>query len=636
MSMYRQLLLAIILSAILALIGSVVASTLSTRAYLVEQLSAKNQDNASALALSLSQTLDDPIKAELAVAAQFDSGNYKLVRFTDAFGKVMIEKSAIVAPNKVPSWFMAILPLEVPAGNAKVSSGWVQLGTVSLESRSALAYESLWRSVVQMTLSMFVAASFACYFGYLIIRRIKRPLDLVVNQANAISEKRFITIAEPQVPELRKLAIAMNFTVRRLKEMFAEEAKRLDLLRREAHYDHLTGLPNRESFMAQLRESLENEDTAFGACLILRISNLTGINQQHGRATADDVIKRAAKQVQLYSEKMQDSLVGRLNGSDFALLVPSDDPQGVAKSLIADVVAEISEYFETESCASIGIATYDNGIAVGALMSQIDIALAAAEAKGNNDAEISAPSSDLVTPTTLDGWANVIRNAITLGNTYLLSFPVGSFDGKILHREGPLRIRESEQSAWIPAGKFFPVAERIGLNDALDLAAVGLGLKSLAADKNLQGYAINLSASSLKVATFIPSLKKLIHAHAVDAKRLWLELPESGVLKNIDEFRELCFTLKDSGVKIGIEHFGWKFDQITLLCDIGVDYVKVDASFIRGIDADAGSSSFLKGLADIAHGIGVMVIAEGVLTEAEMTALQLAGFDGATGPAVKG
>jgi diguanylate cyclase (GGDEF)-like protein len=634
--MYRQLFSAIILSSLLALFSSVVSSTLSTRAYLVEQLTVKNQDNATALALSLSQTLDDPIKVELAVAAQFDSGNYKLVRFTDALGNVKIEKSVKAAHYKIPAWFVALLPLEVPAGNAKVSSGWVQLGTVTLESRSAYAYESLWRSAVQMTMSMCIAAFLACYFGYLILRRIKRPLDLVVDQANAISEKRFITIPEPSVPELRKLALAMNFTVRRLKEMFAEEAKRLDLLRREANYDHLTGLPNRDSFMTQLRASLDSEDSAFGACLILRISNLAGINRQHGRAIADEVIKRAAKQVQLYSEKMQDSLVGRLNGSDFALLVPSDDPQGVAKSLIADVVTEISEYFESESCASIGIATYYNGIALGTLMSQIDIALAAAEAKGNNDAEISAPTDDLATPTTLDGWANVIRNAIRLGNTYLLSFPVGNFDGSILHREGPLRIRESAQSAWIPAGQFFPVAERIGLNDALDLAAVALGLKSLAADKSLQGYAINLSASSLKVATFMPALKKLIHSHAEDAKRLWLELPEAGVFKNFDEFRELCLTLKSSGVKIGIEHFGWKFEQITLLCDIGVDYVKVDASFIRGIDSNAGKEKFLKGLAAIVHGIGVLVIAEGVLTEAEMTALQLAGFDGATGPAVKG
>ncbi len=92
MSMYRQLLLAILITSLLALVGSVVTSALSTRSYLIEQLRVKNQDNASALALSLTQISNDALKVELAVSAQFDSGNYKLVRFTDPFGKVLVEK----------------------------------------------------------------------------------------------------------------------------------------------------------------------------------------------------------------------------------------------------------------------------------------------------------------------------------------------------------------------------------------------------------------------------------------------------------------------------------------------------------------------------------------------------------------
>jgi LapD/MoxY periplasmic domain len=80
MSMYRQLLSVIILTSLLALMGSLFASTLSTRAYLVEQLRVKNQDNASALALSLSQTVDDLVQVDLVISAQFDSGNYRLVR----------------------------------------------------------------------------------------------------------------------------------------------------------------------------------------------------------------------------------------------------------------------------------------------------------------------------------------------------------------------------------------------------------------------------------------------------------------------------------------------------------------------------------------------------------------------------
>jgi EAL domain-containing protein (putative c-di-GMP-specific phosphodiesterase class I) len=71
------------------------------------------------------------------------------------------------------------------------------------------------------------------------------------------------------------------------------------------------------------------------------------------------------------------------------------------------------------------------------------------------------------------------------------------------------------------------------------------------------------------------------------------------------------------------------------LHDLGIDYLKVDASFIRQLEANAGNQAFLKGLAGIAHGIGLMVIAEGVVSEAELQALAMVDFDGATGPAIR-
>jgi len=89
------------------------------------------------------------------------------------------------------------------------------------------------------------------------------------------------------------------------------------------------------------------------------------------------------------------------------------------------------------------------------------------------------------------------------------------------------------------------------------------------------------------------------------------------------------------GCRVGLEHFGHHFSQIGVLHDLGLDYLKVDASFVRGVDANAGNAAFLKGLCGIAHNIGLQVLAEGVATEAELAALQGLGFDGATGPAIR-
>jgi EAL domain-containing protein (putative c-di-GMP-specific phosphodiesterase class I) len=117
--------------------------------------------------------------------------------------------------------------------------------------------------------------------------------------------------------------------------------------------------------------------------------------------------------------------------------------------------------------------------------------------------------------------------------------------------------------------------------------------------------------------------------------RLWLEVSEAGVLAHFDAFRALCLDLKDAGCQMGIEHFGRQFSEIGRLHGLGLDYLKVDASFIRGIETNTGNQAFLKGLSSIAKGIGLKVIAEGVASEAEFKALAELGFDGATGPAIK-
>jgi EAL domain-containing protein (putative c-di-GMP-specific phosphodiesterase class I) len=116
---------------------------------------------------------------------------------------------------------------------------------------------------------------------------------------------------------------------------------------------------------------------------------------------------------------------------------------------------------------------------------------------------------------------------------------------------------------------------------------------------------------------------------------LWLELAEEGAFKHMGAFRSLCPSVKALGCHVGLEHFGHRFSQIGQLHDLGLDYLKVDASFVRGIDSNAGNSAFLKGLCSIAHNIGLQVLAEGVSTTEELQALEKLGFDGATGPAVK-
>jgi len=228
----------------------------------------------------------------------------------------------------------------------------------------------------------------------------------------------------------------------------------------------------------------------------------------------------------------------------------------------------------------------------------------------------------------------MIHRALVNQWVRLISFPVIELSGRLSHRECPLRLMFDEKGQWLPAGQFLPIAERLRLTPQLDLAAVALGLRELESQPELPGLAINLSASSVGDDTFREKLLAMLASNRSSAGRLWLEVPENGALKHLARFRELCRGIKAIGCRIGLEHFGHQFSQIGLLHDLGLDFLKVDASFIRGLDSNPGNTAFLKGLSGIAHSIGLQVLAEGVVTKEELKALEGVGFDGATGPAI--
>ena len=634
MSMYRQLWLAIVVSTLLALTGSLLASLLSARSYLETQLSMKNTDNAAALALTLSQGKPDAVSVELAVSALFDSGHYEAIRVVDPMERLIVERVVSVDEIDAPAWFAHLLPLRATPGQARITDGWSQFGTVILVSHSRFAYAALWQSALQMLAALALAGLLAGLLGTRILRRLKAPLGAVIEQAKAITERRFVTIEEPRVPELKQLAAAMNATVIRLKTMFAEEAARLESVRREAMCDALTGLANREHGMARLRAVLASEETAGGALLLVRLPDLAGVNRRLGRTVADDYLKLAATRVAACAATRPQGFAARLNGADFGLVLPAEtDLAGAAERLREELCTVVAPFLDVEPCVCLGGAHYAPGMPIGELLALADSALAEAEACGRSVSRIAVGGIEHQ-PGNAEAWARQILGALEAERVKLIAFPVVALDGRSLHVECPLRLKFGDDEEWQPAGRFLPVAERLQLTSQLDLAAVRLGLAELAARRDLAGLAINLSASSLTHASFRPALAVLLAAQPQAARRLWFELPESGALRHLQDLRALCRELKSAGCRVGLEHYGHHFSQIGQLHDLGLDYLKIDASFVRGVAGNLGNAAFLKGLAAIAHSIGLQVIAEGVAHADDLAALGELGFDGATGPGI--
>lgn len=635
MSLFRQLWLAVIVSMLIAFSGSFVVSMLTARHYLEHQLAIKNTDNASSLALSVSQSPKDTTTIELLVSALFDSGQYALVRVMDPEGRVMAERTSPPVVGEVPQWFIKLFPIDSILGQAQISTGWTQVGVVQLVSHNAFAYQELWSGGIELLAWFAVASILVGLLGTQVLRRIKRPVDALVAQADAISERRFILIDEPRTPELNSLARAMNAMVVRLKAIFSEEAVRLEQVRREANLDSLTGLANRLYFMNQLDVALKSDDAPpAGMLLILRLADLAGINKRAGREAADEVLRRTGKAIAQQAEKFPGSSAARLNGADFALLLPGHaEPQSIAEGLL-DTLRRMASagLIDEERIGHIATGLYEKGDSASGLLAGTDAALAAAESQGRLG-WAKAESAAKAYATSNSDWKKLLEGAIDSQRLRLIEFPVSGSRGALLHLECPLRLQANEDGEWLAAGSFMPMASRLSMTTELDLAAVRLALDRIAA--GVPAVAVNLSGESVREGHFRKRLQTLLAARNEQAANLWLEVAEIGAFQHFSEFREFCDSLRPLGCRLGIEHFGRQFSEIGRLHDIGLDYLKVDGSFIRSVDKQPGNQAFLKGLCSIAHNIGLTVIAESVQTAEELAILPELGFDGATGPAVR-
>lgn len=635
MSLIRELWFAVVVMMTLAFGGTFVISTAAARQYSAEQLFVKNVDNATALALSMSQLDKDPVTIELLLTAQFDAGHYRLIRLEDPSGKTIVERRDDSPVEGVPAAFVAAVALQVPPGVAQVQDGWKQFGTLTLESHDRYVYAELWNGMWRLFGWFAVTALLVGAVGSMLLRRILRPLKGVVEQAEAIGERRFIRQAEPSTTEFRQLVRSMNRLSSRVQQMLEEESRRVEHLRLQAQTDPLTGLRNRETFIASLDDALIREDLgASGVLLILRMTGLVELNLSIGRQAAD-------QRLRLIGERLSRAaaghagiwIVARLSAADFAVMAAGvTDARAFADSLLAETRLDPEHQDSAVATAvRIGCTSYHRGESRAAVLARADGALAEAEMYGSSVVYSEGSSAQLNLPTDLLSWRNTLEASMHGNGVQLGRFPVVGSDGATLHYEAPMRLRIAQE--WVPAARFIAWASRLGLMPQLDTLVIEAALEQLA--RHPSPVSINLSPETICDPAFASFMIRRARSAPKLAAMLWLDVPEYGALRHLPEFRRFCQTLKPLGYKLGLKHAGHQISRISELHDLGLDYMKIDGSIIKGINEGPGHQAFLRSLCTISHTIGLTTIASGVSQPEDIELLGRLGIDGFTGPAVQ-
>ncbi|MGY4815819.1 cyclic di-GMP receptor LapD [Pseudomonas chlororaphis subsp. piscium] len=637
MSLLKQLFLAICLFLLVAFSGSFFVSLESSREQMLSQLRSHAQDAATALGLSLTSQVDDPAMMELMVSSIFDSGYYNSIRVVNIEDEsILVERSVPANVEGVPQWFVRLVNLHPQGGDALVMRGWEQVARVEVLSNPQFALARLWDSSLGGLVWLLVCGLLSAVFGGWLLRRQLRPLDAMVKQAKAISHREFISLPRvPRTPELKRVVLAMNQMVEKLKALFAEEAARSEKLRAESYQDSLTGLANRRLLDEQLGDQLLlNEQSGDGYLLMLRVNDLSGLNQRLGGQRTDALIKSIGdllKRISAQSDRRH-WLAARNRGGEFSLLTPGLDSRG-AERLAMEISATLENLRLTgaSDCtpvAHLGIVAYQPGNPLSGVWLRLDQALAQAQQHPERPwallqdftAGPSQPQHD---------WRAWIDDALNNGKLKLYFQPVVQCadTSQVLHHKVLARLLDPQGEA-VAAGHFLPWIERLGWSARFDLAMLEHTLDYLV--EHAWPLALSLSGSTLRDPDALQRILAQLKALPDLARLLTLEIDERQ-LPSASELQQLSQRLRDSGYRIGLQHFGGNFSQIGNLAHLGLAYLKVDGCYIRDIDRQSDKQLFIEAVFRATHSIDLPLIAERVETQGELDTLKALGLFGVMG-----
>ena len=630
MSLIRRVSLLMLLLVVLALGGGVVSTLVAARDTLQTQLSLKNRDNAQSLALALSQQRGDPALIELVLAAQFDTGHYRSITLSGGDGRVPLRREAAALATAAPDWFVRLLPLRAEPGAAQVSDGWRTIGRLELVSQSAYATDALWRAglrAAELLALVGLAGAALAAWG---LRSIRRPLDAAARQAQALQEGRFVTVPEPTVIELRPLARSMNTMVDRIRTMFDAQATQVEALRQQVQTDALTGLPNRRRFMLEAQQRFEASAGDALALMLLRVGDLDGLNRRCGHAAVDSMLREIAQTLRDHIAPLDRPLLGRLNGSDFAIVVSRGDARPLADELLR-VLRDGARRFDAQASLAAGVADAAQAVGLPAAIAAADQALAQAESQ-EPFSVVHRRCADHQPSLGERDWQRQLSEALHEGRSSLAEYPVRDVRGTLLHLDCPLRVQLQRDGVFEPASSWLAFATRSRLTTALDSRATALALQAI--ERDGVARCVNLAAASLQATEFVGEISVQLRANPQAAKQLWIDIPESLAAAHPAVIQEVSRHWRVFGARIGLEHAGAALPGMARLYELGLDYVRIDARHLAGIGNDADVLRHAEGLLSLLRGIGLGVYAEGVTRADDLQVLWALGFDGATGPAV--
>lgn len=398
-----------------------------------------------------------------------------------------------------------------------------------------------------------------------------------------------------------------------------------------AHYDSLTGIPNRMLLGDRLGQACREAKRkgSMVALLFIDIDRFKQINDSLGHSAGDAVLRKVVERLKA-SARGADT-VARLGGDEFVILMEDIDDPADADLVAQRLVDSMREPIELlghslVATVSVGSAIYpSDDTEMSPLLAKADAAMYEAKVGGRDRFRRYSPDTALYSPASML-LENELRRAIE-GDELVLHFQpqVDIATEDLRGVEVLVRWQHPERGLIVP-GQFIPVAEECGLIVPLGEWVLRETFRQLREWRELGlpplRMSVNISALQFRQGNLPRFLADQLTAYDIDPRYVELELTESVLMHNMDDVLQTLKEIKELGVSLAIDDFGTGFSSLSYLRRFPIDRLKIDQSFVRDIERTPANESIARAIVGLANSLSLDIVAEGIETTAEKAVLE--------------
>jgi diguanylate cyclase (GGDEF)-like protein len=398
----------------------------------------------------------------------------------------------------------------------------------------------------------------------------------------------------------------------------------------QAHFDGLTGLPNRLVLNERLQQEIAraDRDSKQLAVFFLDLDRFKNVNDSLGHSAGDELLVKVAKH--LSNSIRTTDLVVRMSGDEFVVLITDIDNPDLINMIANKVLKAVDTTSivagqSVKSTASMGIAMYPaDAVTPEDLLKYADSAMY--YAKNDGRANFRFYSADM-TEKALENikLEHDLREAISKGEIVVYYQPKFDSDKNIIGAEALIRWKHSELGMISPA-KFIPIAEQSMLIVEIGRWVLEQTCELIKSFTNLGiepvPISVNISGVEFDRPDIVTNVAEILKRTRVNPDFIELELTENVAIGNREACIERMHQLKALGLRLAMDDFGTGFSSLSYLQDLPLDVLKIDQHFIRELETGINSQAIVRAILALADGLHMQVIAEGVETESQLTFLQ--------------